>query len=198
MNAANDDPAEEVGIVKGGDLQLEGLLRITNRGRNVAQDGIEQRTHVVAVGLHVGLGEASETAAEQVGEIALIIVSAEFDEQIEHLVDGGLGIHPGPVDLVDEHDRTQALLEGLLQHKTGLGHRPLVGIHDQQATVNHAQHPLHFSTEIGVTRGVNDVDPGVVVGDSRVFRQDRDAPLTLQVVGVHHTGGDGLVVAENS
>ena len=179
-------------------MQLEGLLRITNRGRNVAQDGIEQRTHVVAVGLHVGLGKTSKTAAEQVREIALIIVSAEFDEQIEHLVYGGLGIHPGTVDLVDKHDRSQTLLKGFLQHKAGLGHRPLVRINDQQATVDHAQHPLHFTTEIGVSRRVNDVDPGVVVGDSRVLGQDRDAPLTLQVVGVHHTGGDGLVVAENS
>ena len=198
MNTANDDPAEEVGIIESGDLQLEGLLRITDRGRNMAKNGVEQRTHVVAVGLHIGLGEAPKTTAEQIREIALIVVSTEFDEQIEHFVDGGLGIHPSTVDLVDEHDRTQALLQGLLQHKAGLGHRALIGIHDQQTAVDHAQHSLHFAAEVGVTGSVNDVDPSVVVGDRRVLRKDRDAPLTLQVVGVQHAGGHGLVVAENS
>ena len=76
FRSADDDASKEVGVVEGGDLKLQRLLHISDRGRDMTQDRVKQRTHVVAVGLHVGLGEASETAAEQVGEIALIIVSA--------------------------------------------------------------------------------------------------------------------------
>ena len=31
MNAANDDPAQEIGVIKGGDLKLEGLLGVADR-----------------------------------------------------------------------------------------------------------------------------------------------------------------------
>ena len=54
--------------------------------------------------------------------------------------------------------------------------------------------PLHADRR---DQGVDDVDPCFVVSDGRVLRQDRDATLTLQVVGIQHTGY-GFVVAENS
>ena len=164
----------------------------------MTQDRVKQRPHVVAVRLHVRLGESAETASEQVREIALIVIGAELDEQIQHLVHSRLGIHPGTVDFVDEHDRAQTLLQCLLQHESRLGHRPLVGVDNQQTAIHHSEHPLHFTAEIGVTRGVNNVDAGVVVIDSRVFRQNGDAALTLQIVGVHDAGGHRFVVAEDA
>ena len=164
----------------------------------MAQDRVEQRPHVLAVGLHVGLGKAAQTTSEQIREIALVVISAQFDEQIQHLVDGGFGINPGPIDLVDKHDRTQSLLEGFLQDETGLWHRTLVGIDDQQTAIDHAEHPLHLPAEISVTRGINNVDARLVVRDSGVLRQDCDAALALQIVGVHHAGGNRFVVAEDA
>ena len=198
MNPADHDSAEEIAVVEGGDLKLQGLLGVANRGRNVAKDGIEERTHVVALGCHVGLGVATHATTKEVGKVALIVVGTQLQEQIQNLVDGLLRINAGAVDLVDENDRTQALLERLLQHETGLGHRPLVGVHDQQTAVDHAEHALHFATEVSVTRGVNDVDPDPFEVHRSVLGEDRDTPLTLQIVGVHHAGGDGLVVAEDA
>ena len=78
----------------------------------MAQDGIEERLHGVALGRHVRLGVAPHATAEEVGEIALVVVGAQLEEEIENLVDRLLGIDPGPVDLVDEHDRPQTLSPG--------------------------------------------------------------------------------------
>ena len=41
VNAADHDPAEKIAVIQGGHLQLQGLLRVTHRGWNMAQDGIE-------------------------------------------------------------------------------------------------------------------------------------------------------------
>ena len=45
-----------------------------------------------------------------------------------------------------------------------------------------------------MARGVHDVDLGVLVVDGGIFRQNGDAPLPLQVVGVHHPVHGGLVL----
>ena len=198
VDLADHDAAKEIGIVEGGHLQLQGLGDITNRRRNMAQDRVEQRPHVLTVGGHVGLGETTEATAKQIGEVALVIISTQLDEQIQHLAHGHFGVSPGAVDLVDENNRPQAFFKGLFQHKAGLGHGPLVGINDQQTAVDHAEHALNFTTEVSVTRGINDVDAGVLVINGRVLRQDRDATLTLQVVGVHHAGGHSLAFAEDA
>ncbi len=198
VNLADHDPTEEVGVIQCGDLQLQGLFHIANRRRNMAQDGIKERPHVFAVCGHIRLGEAAQTTTEEIGEVALIIIGTELDEQVQHLADSHLRVCAGTIDLVDKNDRAQTLLKSLLEHETGLGHRPLIGIDDQQAAINHAQDALHLTAEVRVTRGVNDIDARVLVVDRRVLGEDGDAALTLQIVGVQHTGGHSLTVAEDA
>ena len=43
--------------------------------------------------------------------------------------------------LVEDHNGPESMLESLLYHKFGLRQRTLVGIHEQQCTVHHAQNP---------------------------------------------------------
>ena len=76
----------------------------------MAEDGIEERLHRVALSLHVGLCITSHAATEKVGEVALVVVGSELDEEIENLVDSLLGIDSGAVDLVHENDWTQTFL----------------------------------------------------------------------------------------
>ena len=78
MNAADHDPAEKIAVIQGGHLQLQGFLWIPNRRWNVAQDGIKERLHGVALGFHVGLGITAHATTKEVGKIALIVVSAKF------------------------------------------------------------------------------------------------------------------------
>jgi len=91
----------------------------------------------------------------------------------------------GPVDLVDHHNDPVAQLQGLGEHEAGLGHGALGGVHQQDDAVDHLQDALHLAAEVGVARGIHDVDLGVLVPDGGVLGQDGDAPLPLQVAGVH-------------
>ncbi len=128
----------------------------------------------------------------------LIVIRAQLDEQVEHLVDhlGGAGV--GTVDLVDHHHRALAEAERLFEHKPGLGHASLEGVHQQQHAVHHHQDALHLAAEIGVAGGVHDVDLGILVLDGGVFGKDGDAALPLQIAGVHHALRHRLVFAEHS
>ena len=109
-------------------------------------------------------------------------------------------MRPGvrPVDLVDDDDRRQPPLERLAQHEARLRQRPFRRIHQQHHAVDHRERPLDFTAEIGVARGVDDVDQDVAVVDGGVLGQDRDAALALELVAVHGALGDALVGAERA
>ena len=91
----------------------------------------------------------------------------------------------GPVDLVDHHDDPVAQLQGAAEHEAGLGHGALGGVHQQNDAVDHLQDALHLAAEVGVARGVHDVDLGIAIADGGVLGQNGDAALPLQVAGVH-------------
>ena len=58
------------------------------------------------------------------------------------------------------------------------------------------QHALDFAAEVGVARRVDDVDLHALVGDGDVLRENRDAALALQIVGVEDAVALQLAVAE--
>ena len=98
--------------------------------------------------------------------------------------------------LVDHHNRMQVELQGLLEYKTRLRHRPFKGIHQQDYPVGHFQYPLYFSAEIRVTRGVDHIDFYIFIGNRSILTEYGDAPLTLQIVGVHDQITGFLVIPE--
>src|SRR3546814_12767747 len=50
--------------------------------------------------------------------------------------------------------------------------RSVLGIDQQQHGVDHRHYALYFTTEVGVARGVHDVDVVAIPVDGGVFRQD--------------------------
>ena len=91
----------------------------------------------------------------------------------------------GAVDFVDHHDDRQLLGQSLAQHEPGLGQRALRGVDEQQHAVDHFQAALHFTTEVGMARGVDDVDGDIaavrgVMLHGGVLGEDRDALLALE------------------
>ena len=74
--------------------------------------------------------------------------------------------------------------------EAGLRHRSIDRIDQQQHGVDHAQDALDLAAEIGMARGVDDVDMvlGALVlpGDGGVLAENRDAALAFQLVGIHH------------
>jgi hypothetical protein len=88
----------------------------------------------------------------------------------------------------------------LRKHEPGLWQRALGGVDEQEDAVHHRERTLHLAAEVGVTRGVDDVELDLaglapaMLGRERpthrgVLRKDRDAPLALLVHRVHHPGG---------
>ena len=141
-------------------------------------------------------GEAELAAGVDMREVGQAVVGAQLQEQVEDLVQHFVRRGVGPIDLVDDHDRLQAALQGLGEHEAGLRHGPFGGIDQHQRPVGHPQHALHLAAEVGVAGRVDDVDLHAAVGDGDVLGEDRDAPLALEVVGVEDLLADQLRVAD--
>ena len=130
--------------------------------------------------------------------VELRVVGLELDEQVEHLVVHAHRVGAGPVDLVDDDDRRPAELERLAEHEARLRHRPVERVDDEQHAVDHAQDALDLAAEVGVARRVDDVDLRALPADGGVLGEDRDAPLALQRVGIHHALLHDLVLAKGA
>ena len=200
LHTAHAHAAHELVVVHAGNQHLQRLVGLALRRLHVLQDGIEQGLQVGAV-LGVGpvvAGGAVAAGAEHHGAIQLLVGGAQVHQQFQNLVDDFLDAGVGAVDLVDRDDQRQVLLQGFLQNKAGLGHAALGGVHQQQNAVDHLQNALHLAAEVGVARGVDDVDLDALIHTGAVLGQNRDAALTLDVAGVHHTLGHLLVGAEGT
>ena len=141
---------------------------------------------------------AGAGAGVEDGKVELLFGRVEVDEQVVDLVQHFLDPRVRAVDLVDDDDRRQPALERLAQHEPGLRQRPFGGVDEQQHAVDHRQHALDLAAEVGVARGVDDVDEQVLVVDRGVLGEDRDAALALEVGVVHRALGDPLVRAEDA
>ena len=129
-------------------------------------------------------------------EIELRFRGVEVDEEIENLVEHFGRPRVGTVNLVDDDDRRKPAGEGLAEHEARLGQRAFGRVDQQDDPVDHRQGALDFPAEVGVSRGIDDIDQEVVVMDRRVLRQDSDAALALELVAVHRALGDALVRTE--
>ncbi len=136
-------------------------------------------------------------------------VDEEVHEELVHLVDDLGDPRVGPVDLVDAQDHRHLQGEGLAEHEGGLRQGALARVDEEDDAVDHGQAPLDLAAEVGVPRGVDDVDrhavgdagvegrlPGVPHGG--VLREDRDALLALEVTAVHRPVGDVVVLPEGA
>src|SRR5262249_15534323 len=131
-------------------------------------------------------------------EVELGLVGLQVDEEIVDLVQhlGRPGV--GPVDLVDDDDRREPGLQGLLQDEARLGERPLGGVHQEQHAVHQGERPLDLAAEVGVARRVDDVQLDPAIRDGGVLGHDRDPLLALEIDGVEHALGDRLVGPEDA
>src|SRR5690606_22044634 len=184
-DAADAGHAEEAVVIQLGNLHLERAVEVDDRSRHVVDDGLEQGVHVVVHLLVIHAGDAVQGRGVDDREVQLLVGGTEVVEQVEDLVDDPVRTRARTVDLVDHDDRTQAGLERLLGHETGLRHRAVLGVDYQQHGVDHAHHTFHFTAEVGVSGGVDDVDVVVAPLQRRVLGENGNAALFFLVVGVH-------------
>ncbi len=143
------------------------------------EDRLEQRLEVVVVGQRAVLGlvpargavaarrvddrQVENRVEVQVGHV-VVQVAGEGEQQVVALLDDLVDARVRPVGLVDEQDDGELRLERLAQHEARLRKRALARVDEQHDAVDHAQAALDLAAEVGVARGVDDVD------------RDRDRP----------------------
>ena len=131
-----------------------------------------------------------------VGErcVELLLGRVEIEKKLEHLVVNLERIGKRAVDFVDHDDGLQSLGEGFAEHETCLRLWAARCIDDEENAVHHFHDALHFGSEVGVARGIDDVDRVAIVKDGGVLRLDGDALFALEIHGVHGAFLRGLVL----
>ena len=162
------------------------------------QNHIEQRAQVLAGRVGRKRGGAVAARAEDHRAVQLVVARVQLKQQLEHLVADFVNARVGAVNLIDDDDDAMPQLDGLLKHETGLRHRSLRRVDEQQHAVDHFQDTLDLAAEVGMARGIDDIDFHAVVIGGSVLCKDGDAALALQRVAVHHAFLDDLVVAEQA
>ena len=132
VDPADGQPADVGRGVEVADEGLQGRVGVEDRGGDVVDDGLEQRAEVGALHLALGGGPAGPGVGVEDGEVDLVLVGVEVQEELFDLVDDLVDAGVGPVDLVHDQDHRQAGLERLAQDEAGLGQGALRGV-DQRA-----------------------------------------------------------------
>ena len=81
-----------------------------------------------------------------------------------------------------------------MKNESCLGHGSVKSVNYEKNGVDHLKNTLNLTAEISVTGSVDYVDADALVVDSRILCEDRDASLTLKIVGVHDLLNDCLVL----
>ena len=169
FNSAHTDSAEIIVIIKAGKKELQGAIHIALGGVDVFKNGIEEGAHISLPHVRVKRRITVATGSEYNGEFNLIVIGAEFDKQIENLVNNLHGSCAGAVDFVDNNNGFFAESQRLFQNKTRLGHTAFKGVNKQKNAVNHHHNTLNLTAEVSVTGSVNNVDFYTLVMNTRIF-----------------------------
>ena len=110
------------------------------------------------------LGRTMDMGGTEVAMAALLQKLVEKKEDVTLLL-----VEIGPVDLVDDDNDLVSKLQRLLQHEACLRHRTFESIHKQNASIRHIQYTFHFTSEVTVSRSINNVNLGVFVVDRNVL-----------------------------
>src|SRR5690606_1690211 len=91
-------------------------------------------------------------------------IGGEVEEEVRRLGDDLIDPGVGPVNLVDDDDDGQAPGKSLAEDEGRLGQRTLGCVDEEDDTVDHGQCTLDLTTEVGVARGIDNVDRHAVGG----------------------------------
>lgn len=198
FHTADHEPAHELVVVEGHGLELQRPVDIDLRRRRVLDNGFQQRSQIRARLLWIQRCGSPLGRRVHDGEVELFVGSARGDEEIEDLVHDHVGPLLRAIHLVDDEQGPQAVGQRLPDDESSLGHHTLDGVYEQQHRVHHAEDALDLSAEVRVAGGVDEVDAHALEIDGGLLGEDRDPPLALDILAVHHPLRDRLVLAEGA
>ena len=168
------------------------------RRRYFFQNRFKERRHIFVFIFHFPFCIAVSGSCVQNRKIKLLFVCIKCDKQVKDFIHHPVRFCCIFVDFVDDYYRNKSKPNRFFQYKFGLRHHPFLCIDKKEYTVNHLQDALNFSTKVRVTRGVDNVDLVVAVGNSSIFGKDCNPSLFLDVIAVHRSLFHFLVGSECS
>ena len=187
LDAADADDANVVVVVQLGDLHLQRAIKVNVRCRYAIDDSLIQRSHILSHIFVIQTRNTVQRGSVNDREVQLFVGSIKVNEQVEYLIDNPVRARARTVNFVDNNNRLQTVGKSFLGDEARLRHRTIKGINHQQHRIYHGHDTFNFTTEVGVPRGINDVDTVIIPFDSSVFSEDGNPTLFLQIVGVHHS-----------
>ena len=197
-DTAHGKAAEVVGVVEVSHEHVEGLFHIVAGSGDILEDGVEEGSHVLALVVDAVHGHGVAADGVEHGEFELVFVGIEVDEQVIDFVEHFVGAGVLTVDLVQHHDDGKVQAKGLAEHEAGLGEGAFGSVHEQDNAVHHGEGAFHFTAEVGVAGGVEDVDAHILPLHGAVLGRDGDAAFTFQLHAVHDAVVHFLVGAEHA
>ena len=197
-DTAGDDTAEEVVGLKDRADHAERTF-FDRRLRHVLENQIKQRCKALILRtFRVDVHPAITTGAVQDREVQLLVGRVEIGEKVEDFVDDFFVAAIRTVDLVDRDDRAKTNLQRLGDDELRLRHRAFGAVDQNDRAVHHGEDTLDFTTEVGVAGGVDDVDTNTLPLNRGRLGENGDAAFLFQIVAIHNTLGNALVVAERT
>ena len=201
-------------------MRLEGGVDGGGRLGQHLVDDVEKRLKIGGVGNITVAGVLSRCLAFPAGGVknrqveegfgggrglGVVQRGSQFKEEVlgflHHLVDAGVGA----VGLIYHDNDGHFGSQGLAQHEPGLRQWPLGGVDKQYHTIDHGEPTFDFAAEIGVTRGINDVNDEIIAvfaqplaANGGVFRENRNAFFLLQITRVHDAISNFPVVTKDA
>src|SRR5271157_3377808 len=102
-------------------------------------------------------------------EIQLVVADSQFQEEVLYQIQNYRYSSIFPVYLVDNHDRFDLLFQCFTQNHFSLGHRTIYSIDKKKTAVRHIGPSLHFATEIGMSRSIDNINFNALVRDRGIL-----------------------------
>ena len=198
LDTADADAADIFVVVDRGNEHLGRALGVNVRRRDMLEDLLEQRGQILALYVRRHRCSAGTAGAVYDRAVKLLVGCIEVEQQLKNLVADLVQTGVRTVDLVDRDDDLVAEFKCLLKNETGLRHRALCCVDQQDNTVYHLEDTLYLAGEVGVARGVDDIDLDALVVYRGILGQNGNAALTLDVAGVHDALLYHLIFAEST
>ena len=168
VNATYGDTARVVRVVERGDEHLRSTLKLLRSG-DYLNNLVEQVVDIVSRRFIIFAHPTVLSRTIYDGEVKLVLCSVKVAHEVEHHFVHLLRTTVRLVHLINYNNGFKANLECLLQDKACLGHRAFKGIDQKDAAVGHIKHTFYLTTEVGVTRSVDNVDFSVFITDRNIL-----------------------------
>ena len=198
FNLTNADTSNIFVIINGTDQYLCVCIRVSLRSRDVFQNSLKQRLHVLWCILQIQNSVSCFCRCIEEWAVELLIGSTKIHKKFQNLVNNLVWPCFWTVYLINADDYVQIQLKSFFQNEFGLRHSAFESVNQKDNAVYHFQYTLNLAAEVSMSWGIDNVDLCVFVMNCCVLGENCDTTLSLNIVGVHDTFLNLLIGTENT